>query len=52
VRSRFIQGPGAALLMPGSLAMINTMFDRAHRSAAIGVSVWTGWTVTAFALGR
>jgi predicted MFS family arabinose efflux permease len=35
--------------VPGSLALIKTVFDKAHQSAAIGV--WTGWTGTAFALG-
>jgi EmrB/QacA subfamily drug resistance transporter len=49
ITARLIQGVGAAFLVPGSLALINTVFDKAHRSAAIGV--WTGWTGTAFALG-
>ncbi|MGD1346696.1 MFS transporter [Mycobacterium seoulense] len=49
ITARLIQGSGAAFLVPGSLALINTVFDKAHRSAAIGV--WTGWTGTAFALG-
>lgn len=49
ITARLIQGLGAAFLVPGSLALINTVFDKAHRSAAIGA--WTGWTGTAFALG-
>src|SRR5206468_13077280 len=49
ITARVIQGLGAAFLVPGSLALINTVFDKAHQSAAIGV--WTGWTGTAFALG-
>ncbi|WP_240562924.1 MFS transporter [Mycobacterium sp. IS-1264] len=49
ITARFVQGLGAAFLVPGSLALINTVFDKAHQSAAIGV--WTGWTGTAFALG-
>ncbi|MCV7380010.1 MFS transporter [Mycobacterium alsense] len=49
VTARLIQGLGAAFLVPGSLALINTVFDKAQQSAAIGV--WTGWTGTAFALG-
>lgn len=49
ITARLIQGLGAAFLVPGSLALINTVFDKEHRSAAIGV--WTGWTGTAFALG-
>ncbi|MGB3475587.1 MAG: MFS transporter [Mycobacterium sp.] len=47
--ARLIQGLGAAFLVPGSLALINTVFDKGQQSAAIGV--WTGWTGTAFALG-
>ncbi|OBF62474.1 MFS transporter [Mycobacterium sp. 852002-53434_SCH5985345] len=49
VTARLVQGLGAAFLVPGSLALINTVFDKARQSAAIGV--WTGWTGTAFALG-
>ncbi|MEM6108322.1 MFS transporter [Mycobacterium sp. 050272] len=49
IAARLVQGLGAAFLVPGSLALINTVFDKAHQSAAIGV--WTGWTGTAFALG-
>jgi EmrB/QacA subfamily drug resistance transporter len=49
ITARLTQGLGAAFLVPGSLALINTVFDKAHQSAAIGV--WTGWTGTAFALG-
>lgn len=49
ITARLIQGLGAAFLVPGSLALINTVFDKVHQSAAIGV--WTGWTGTAFALG-
>jgi EmrB/QacA subfamily drug resistance transporter len=49
IGARVIQGLGAAFLVPGSLAMINSVFDRADRPAAIGS--WTAWTGTAFALG-
>ncbi|MCV7243699.1 MFS transporter [Mycobacterium mantenii] len=49
ITARLIQGLGAAFLVPGSLALINTVFDKAHQPAAVGV--WTGWTGTAFALG-
>ncbi|OBA72626.1 MFS transporter [Mycobacterium sp. 1554424.7] len=49
ITARLVQGLGAAFLVPGSLALINAVFDKAHQSAAIGV--WTGWTATAFALG-
>ncbi|MCV7408368.1 MFS transporter [Mycobacterium florentinum] len=49
ITARLIQGLGAAFLVPGSLALISTVFDKARQSAAIGV--WTGWTGIAFALG-
>jgi MFS family permease len=49
ITARLIQGLGAAFLVPGSLALINTVFDKAHQSTTIGV--WTGWTGAAFALG-
>jgi EmrB/QacA subfamily drug resistance transporter len=49
IAGRVIQGLGAAFLVPGSLALINSTFDRADRPAAIGS--WTAWTGTAFALG-
>jgi MFS family permease len=48
ITARIIQGLGAAFLVPGSLALIDTVFDKAHSSAAD--DVWTGWTGTAFAL--
>lgn len=49
ITGRVIQGFGGAFLVPGSLAMINSVFDRADRPAAIGS--WTAWTASAFALG-
>ena len=49
ITGRVIQGLGGAFLVPGSLALINSAFDRADRPAAIGA--WTAWTGTAFALG-
>jgi EmrB/QacA subfamily drug resistance transporter len=49
ITGRVIQGLGGAFLVPGSLALINSAFDRADRAAAIGF--WTAWTGTAFALG-
>ena len=49
ITGRVIQGLGGAFLVPGSLALINSAFDRAKRPAAIGS--WTAWTGTAFALG-
>jgi EmrB/QacA subfamily drug resistance transporter len=49
ITGRIIQGLGGAFLVPGSLALINSAFDRPGRPAAIGS--WTAWTATAFALG-
>jgi MFS family permease len=49
IAGRLIQGLGGAFLVPGSLALINSAFDRAGRPAAIGS--WTAWTGTAFAVG-
>ncbi len=49
IAGRLVQGLGGAFLVPGSLALINSAFDRADRPAAIGS--WTAWTSTAFALG-
>jgi MFS family permease len=40
---------GGAFLVPGSLALIDSTFDRAERPAAIGS--WTAWTGSAFAVG-
>src|ERR1700758_3939100 len=49
IAGRLVQGLGGAFLVPGSLALINSSFDRANRHAAIGS--WTAWTGLAFALG-
>ncbi len=49
IAGRLVQGLGGAFLVPGSLALINSSFDRTDRSAAIGS--WTAWTGTAFAVG-
>ena len=49
ITGRVVQGLGGAFLVPGSLAMINSAFERADRPAAIGS--WTAWTASAFALG-
>ena len=49
ITGRVIQGLGGAFLVPGSLALINSAFDRADRPAAIGS--WTAWTSAALALG-
>jgi EmrB/QacA subfamily drug resistance transporter len=47
--ARSIQGIGAALLVPGSLAIISTSFDEKSRGQAIGT--WSGFTAITTAFG-
>ncbi len=47
--ARSVQGFGAALLVPGSLAIISTSFDEKSRGKAIGT--WSGFTAITSALG-
>ena len=47
--ARIIQGVGAALLVPGSLAIISTSFDEKSRGQAIGT--WSGFTTITTAIG-
>src|SRR6266478_1356288 len=47
--ARSIQGVGAALLVPGSLAIIRTSFDEKSRGQAIGT--WSGFTAITAAIG-
>lgn len=47
--ARSIQGIGAALLVPGSLAIIGTSFDGKSRGQAIGT--WSGFTAITTAIG-
>jgi EmrB/QacA subfamily drug resistance transporter len=47
--ARSIQGVGAALLVPGSLAIISASFDQKDRGSAIGT--WSGFTAMTTALG-
>lgn len=49
IAGRVLQGVAAALLTPGSLAIIQSCFDQRDRSAAIGV--WSGTTGIAAAIG-
>src|SRR6476660_9771905 len=49
VAARCLQGVGAALLVPSSLAMINARFTGTAQAGAIGT--WTAWTGTAFVIG-
>jgi len=47
--ARCVQGIGAALLVPGSLAIIGASFDEESRGKAIGT--WSGFTAITTALG-
>jgi EmrB/QacA subfamily drug resistance transporter len=47
--ARSIQGVGAALLVPGSLAIISASFDGKSRGQAIGT--WSGFTAITTAIG-
>ena len=47
--ARAVQGVGAALLVPGSLALISASFPSAERGRAIGT--WSGFTAITAALG-
>jgi EmrB/QacA subfamily drug resistance transporter len=47
--ARSIQGLGAALLVPGSLAIISACFDQKSRGRAIGT--WSGFTAITSATG-
>ncbi len=49
ILARSIQGIGAALLVPGSLAIISASFDEESRGQAIGT--WSGFTAMTTALG-
>jgi EmrB/QacA subfamily drug resistance transporter len=49
IAARSIQGLGAALLVPGSLAIISVSFDETTRGAAIGT--WSGFTAITTAVG-
>ena len=49
VSARALQGVGAALLVPGSLALISASFPPAERGRAIGT--WSGFTAITAALG-
>jgi EmrB/QacA subfamily drug resistance transporter len=49
IAARAAQGAGAALLVPGSLALISANFSRGRRGRAIGT--WAGFTSIAAGLG-
>ena len=47
--ARGVQGVGAALLVPGSLALLSASFPEAERGRAIGI--WSGFTSITSAIG-
>jgi len=49
IAARAVQGIGAALLVPGSLAIISATFPESKRGAAIGL--WSGFTAITTAAG-
>jgi EmrB/QacA subfamily drug resistance transporter len=49
IAARSVQGIGAALLVPGSLAIISASFDEKSRGRAIGS--WSGFTAITTAIG-
>jgi EmrB/QacA subfamily drug resistance transporter len=49
IAARALQGVGGALLTPGSLALIGSVFSEGERGRAIGT--WSGWSGIATAAG-
>jgi EmrB/QacA subfamily drug resistance transporter len=49
ITARAVQGVGAALLVPGSLALISANFSQAERGRAVGT--WSGFTSITAAIG-
>lgn len=49
IAARAVQGAGAALLVPGSLALISSSFSREKRGQAIGT--WSGFSAITTAIG-
>jgi EmrB/QacA subfamily drug resistance transporter len=49
ILARAVQGVGAAMLVPGSLALISANFPQDERGRAIGT--WSGWTGITAGLG-
>lgn len=47
--ARVLQGAAGALLVPTSLALVNSVFPESDRGAAVGM--WAGWSAVATALG-
>jgi EmrB/QacA subfamily drug resistance transporter len=49
IAARAVQGVGAALLVPGSLALISATYPERHRGQAIGT--WSAWSGITGAIG-
>jgi EmrB/QacA subfamily drug resistance transporter len=49
IAARIIQGIGAALMIPGSLALVASFFDASERGKAIGT--WSAFSVVATGIG-
>ena len=49
VGARLVQGAAGALLVPASLALVDTSFAEDERGAAIGL--WAGWSAVSTAVG-
>jgi len=49
ILARALQGIGAAMLVPGSLALISASFPERERGRAIGI--WSGWSAITAAAG-
>jgi EmrB/QacA subfamily drug resistance transporter len=49
IAARAVQGVGAAMLVPGSLAIISALFSKEDRGRAIGT--WSGFTAIAAGVG-
>jgi EmrB/QacA subfamily drug resistance transporter len=49
ISARTLQGVGAALLLPGSLALLTATFPKAQRGKAIGI--WSGFSAMMAAVG-
>ncbi|HVY37293.1 MAG TPA: MFS transporter [Polyangia bacterium] len=49
IAARAVQGAGAALLVPGSLALISAAYPAERRGAAIGT--WSAWSAITAAVG-
>lgn len=49
IAARLVQGAGAAMMVPGSLAIVSRAYPREQRGAAI--STWAAWSAVTTAMG-